>query len=456
MTGTFNYFSPMSSQSGIVRSLTANPRVTNVRGEIEPPKNIDELSSTELAGVTDLINPFCVTHSDFQRIGMTVTQQRHVTPSNIANKPLIGSGMQKVIPYMIGDDFAYKAKKKGKVSKIDDINKLIILEYNDGTKGIIDLKSKLAKNVKAGFYIESKFNHDLKEGKSFNKGDILAYDNSFFQPSNEMNGGKNSIELANGRLMKSAITTDSQTFEDSAMVTERLSKDLAFNVVLDKYIALGPNANISKIVKIGDEIKASDPIIVFENSFDEAEVAQILNKLGTEHGEEILEMGRNSVIAKTSGKITDIRIFYNRPIKEFGKSLQKLIKDYIKLNEKRANIVNDTKTDDIVNINRTDMTRYQKINGQEFDGVLIQFFLSHKDYCESGDKISAQVALKSVISTVIPQDKAPQSSHTDGDINMVFSPLSVISRMTVDEYLNLYCNKVLVELKRKCQNIWNS
>jgi len=455
MVGTFGYFTPMSSQAGIVRTLTLNPAVTDARGEIDP-KKIDDLSPSEITSAADLINPFLVSHSDFQRIGMTTTQQKHVTPSSKASKPLIGSGMHKVIPYIIGQDFCFKSLNDGVVAKIDKKNEVIIIEYDDGSKGIVDLKAKLPKNVKAGFYIESKFDHNLKEGAKVKKGAILAYDPSYFQPSNEMSGGNKSLELANGRLMKVAVATDSQTFEDSIMATERLSKDLSFNVVLDKFIALGPNANISKLAKTGDHVKASDPIIIFENSFDEAEVAQVLNKLGKEHGEEILELGRNTVLAKTSGVIVDMKILYNRPIEEFGESLQKIIKAYIKDNKQRAEIVNKTKTDDIVNVRRTEMTTYRKYAGQDFDGVLIQFFLSHEDNCDVGDKVSAQVALKGVISTIIPQEKAPQSKNTEGDVDMILTPLSVISRMTVDLYSNLYTNKCLVELKNQCRDIWNS
>jgi DNA-directed RNA polymerase beta subunit len=101
--------------------------------------------------------------------------------------------------------------------------------------------------------------------------------------------------------------------------------------------------------------------------------------------------------------------------------------------------------------------QYNKLFGQEFDGVLLQFFVSHVDECTVGDKISAQVALKGVISQVLGDDQRP---YTEGDkedpIDLIVSPMSVVSRMTVDLFFNLYANKVLVELKKKCKKIWNN
>jgi hypothetical protein len=334
------------------------------------------------------------------------------------------------------------------VESVDEKNQIVVVSYSDGKKGVIDLKPKLVKNVKSGFYLESTLSHSLKKGQKVKKGQILAYDEGLFSPGNDFSGGKSTVEYATGLLAKVAIHGDAMTFEDSVIGSRSLSKDLAFPVVTDKFVSLGPNSHVSKMAKVGDEVKSSDPLIVFENSFDEKDVNDVLRRLGTEHGEEIMELGRNSVVSKTSGKIVDVRVYYNRPLEEFGESLQKVIKAYIRENRARADVVAKTKTEDVVYVHHTEQTTYDKVLGKEFDGVLIQFFVSHLDECKQGDKVSAQVALKGVISQVLDDDERPLSEHDDVPVDLVMSPMSVVSRMTVDLFYNLYCNKVLVELNR--------
>jgi DNA-directed RNA polymerase beta subunit len=258
-------------------------------------------------------------------------------------------------------------------------------------------------------------------------------------------------------LTRCAITSDASTFEDSIIESESLSKNLGFPIVVDKFVALGKNSHVSQMVKIGDKIKASDSLIVFENSFNESDVNEILRKLGQEFGQEVLDMGRNSISAKMTGQITDIRIFYNVPINELSLSLQKIVNNFIKDNKNRSKIMLSNKSDDIVQVSQMSQVKYDKLFGQTFDGILIQFFISHIDQCTTGDKISAQVALKGVISTVLSDDERPYTEENPKKpIDLVVSPMSIISRMTVDLFYNLYGNKLLVELKEKCRDIWES
>ena len=71
------------------------------------------------------------------------------------------------------------------------------------------------------------------------------------------------------------------------------------------------------------------------------------------------------------------------------------------------------------------------------------------------DKITYFTALKSIISEKIPQPLAPYSdSRPDEPINAVLSTISVNARMTGSIFLNLFGNKVLVELKNKCRDIY--
>jgi hypothetical protein len=454
MKGTFGYSTPFSSQAGIVKTLSSNCDIKNLRGFINTTEK--DKNSSEMLSMTELLLPFTVAHSDFQRIGMATIQAKHVTPSNKNSRPLVGSGAHKSLAHIIGNDFVFKAAKKGSIREIDEKNECIILDYEDGSNGIIDLKPKLNKNVKAGFYLETSYEHKLKKGQKFAEGEILAYDPGFFKPSLPFAGGKDSLEFTFGVMTRVAMATDSDTFEDASIITRKVTKDLSFPVVLDKFISLGPNANIIKMVKKGDHVKASDPLIVFESSFDEADVNEVLARLGSEFGEKLLEAGHNVIPAKMSGEIVDIRIFFNREESEMSPSIKKLISSYKKENSSRSEILKKSRTEDIIQIDTTEKIEYQKLYGKDFDGVLIQFFIKHEDESISGSKLSFQVALKSITGSIVDDEEAPYSMHDGKKINAVFSPLSEISRMTTDVYNAMYTNKLIVGLKEKSYEIWKN
>ena len=108
------------------------------------------------------------------------------------------------------------------------------------------------------------------------------------------------------------------------MVTSDVSKALAFDVVADKAVVLGINANIVKMVKIGDgDIKSGEPLIVFDASFQEDKINEVIRRLGQNVGEEALELGRRIIKSKFTGKVVDIKMFYNHPKEEFSHSIQK-------------------------------------------------------------------------------------------------------------------------------------
>lgn len=62
--------------------------------------------------------------------------------------------------------------------------------------------------------------------------------------------------------------------------------------------------------------------------------------------------------------------------------------------------------------------------------------------------------MKTIISDVFPEDQSPYSEYRpDEEIHAILSPLSIVSRMTVDVFLMLYSNKALIELKRQVKDM---
>ena len=384
-------------------------------------------------------------------MGMAVTQAGHQLPTVRMDMPLITSGAHKAVSHFCSNDFCFKPPLDGKVKEIDETNNIVLLEYSDGSTGVVDLARR---NVRApdGFYISIKLEGKFKVGQKFSKGDILASDTSFFK----FDGNETGIYY--GTLAKCALMPLHNTYEDSSITTESFADKMVSEITMNIPVSLSPKTNIETIKKVGDIIKTSEPLIVFEEVFndDSGDIAKLLAKMGEDFEESISALGKSTKLSKYSGEIVDIRIHYNRPLEEYSDSIAKLIKAYIKKYDARATKMKDIRSDQIIDQRPTSRNEMGRISGAQFDGIYIEFYIKIEDKFKVGDKASlAPVALKNIVSAVVDKGKEPFSEfHTDEPVDFIVTPMSVVSRMTQDFYNHLWCNKSLVELKKAIKKIF--
>lgn len=297
---------------------------------------------------------------------------------------------------------------------------------------------------------------NLAEGAKFKRGEIVAKNEQYFH------GAKDDVSYVTGKLVKVALTGGDFTYEDSSVVTEDLSDAMSSEITVMKRVSLGKNANVEFIAKKGEDIISGDPLLVFEGAYDEKTANELLERLGEDFGEAISEMGKNQIKSKYTGIVADVKIYYNRPIEEYSESLQKIIKSYIAGVERRRKIVRQatgSSTADPTGIlfSPTSRVDSDKINGEDVDGVLIEFYVKYLDKMKTGDKIAFGTALKSVIADVIKAGEEPLSevALNDGEyVQAIISPCSVVSRMTTDFFSMLWLNKVLLWLKRRFEEAY--
>ena len=86
---------------------------------------------------------------------------------------------------------------------------------------------------------------------------------------------------------------------------------------------------------------------------------------------------------------------------------------------------------------------------------MIKLFIKYDDKMGVGDKLTFYTAVKSVIQQVVPEEDAPYSEHRPTEkIQAVMAPVSYFNRMVGSVMINLYGNKVMVELKRKVGEVY--
>lgn len=455
MLGLLAASSPFDSKVGISRQLSYSPRIVSNRGFIKTGDKYDpELDLANLLSPSELLTPFSSSHDDPPRIAMATAQSKHVVPIKKNDKLLIGNGAEKTLPHILGDDFVFRAKQDGVVEAFDEKSQIMIVKYKDGSHDAVDLSPSIGKNSGGGFYISNTKVSSMGEYEKFKGGQILARNENYFK------GKGDNIQYATGDLIKLAIHSGYYTHEDASIVTEKLCGELTTYVTMKKERVIGKNTNIDFIVKKGDKIRTGDPLMIFEQSYSEADANQMLQKIAVEYREKITTLAKNSITSKYTGVIEDVKIYYACDESELSPSLKKIIRAYKSSIKMKENILKkyfeDSGIDIILPPTEKVKTKDGKIKGVSIgDGVLIEFYIKYEDELGVGDKVSVYTALKSVIAERIPQELAPYSeTRKDEPIDMIMGHVSVTARKTASIYLAMFGNKVLIELKRKVRDLY--
>ena len=445
---------------GINRQTTIDMDVEGTRGYIKSTDKND-MGVTKTFSMTEAVTPFGTTHDDPFRSAMTFIQtSKHSMRTKKSAPLLITNGADEAMPYLSSDTYAFKAKADGKVIEIVDGDYMII-EYNnpinnsmDGTgfsKEIISLKDEVKKNSDGGFFITLSLSTDLKVGSTFKEGDIIAYDHSSY--SNKLGEGDN-LAYNVGVLAKVAILNTDEGFEDSTSVSNWLSEAMATDVVVEKETEHGisKNTNVYYMVKVGQEVQEGDPLLVFQNSFDEKDANALLRNITD--SEFVSDLGRIRLKSKYTGVIQDIRIYRTCEIDELSDSLKKIVVDYEKDIKDRKALYDKHGMPGGRLLPPDYKMEPTGIMKNITDGVKIVFYIKYNDKLSVGDKCVAQSANKGVVKNIFPEGLEPYTARNpDEKIHALFAARSFNARMVTSVWTSGAINKCMIELDKQVKEI---
>ena len=435
-----------ASNVGLTRQTTIDKNVVGKRGLIKQSDK-EDMNTTKALCMTEALTPFGTTHDDPFRTAMTFVQtSKHSMRTKKQSPLLITNGADQALPYLCSDMFAHKAKDKGTVKEIT--KDYMIIQYADKQEDFIDLRENIKKNSDGGVFEVLKLDTDLKVGDTIKQGDVIAYDKKSFVT----NAGQGNLSASVGVLSKVAILETDEGYEDSAIISNRLSENLASQVVIQKPVLLDANTNVYKMIKKGTKINVGDTLLIIQNSFDDEDANLLLKNITDE--ELVSEAGRIPIKSKITGVVQDIKIYRTCELEDMSDTLRKVVQAYeseikkvkkaakTSMNNAAANIEPDYK-----------LTPTGKMKGIP-NHVLIEFYLRYDDKMSVGDKIVYYSALKGVTKDIFPEGKEPRSEfRPDEPIDTLLSVESINGRM-VGSIISTGCiNKILVELGRKSREI---
>lgn len=405
MAGIISYVTSPDASVGVAKTLTVNPNIKSVRGytDIIPKDKQDKvLKDVNIFSPGELTIPLGATIDEPNRVGHAIKQSKHVIPVKNSSPVLISNGMEEACRFDLSSDFVVNADEDGTV--IEKKNGLLIVEYKSGKHRAVNLSPQIVKNGGGGFFESNVLITNLEVGDKFKENDVLAWHKDFFK-NNSLNGCRMNM----GVLTKVAITSSYATFQDATFVTDKLSRDAATEMCFCRQVVIGKNANVSRMVSVGDTVEVGDCLVQFDSSHDDSELNAFLATLAKDPRleQEILNSSSNLIKSKIAGTIEDIKIYCTSEIEELSPSLQKIVKDYYaKVNDKKKLLnkyANPGEDSSIVKCGmmytdtagKVNPSVYGVIKGQKVEdgSVLIEFYTKHTELLEVGSKIAKMVKL---------------------------------------------------------------
>lgn len=446
-----------SATVGINRQSTINMGIESTKGYIKSGGELDRMSDANTLSITEALTPFGTTRDDPFRTAMTFIQtSKHGMRTTEQDPLLVSNGADQALPYLTSDTFAHKAKWNAVVEEITDDYMIIANKSNPKEKEFIDLREKVEKNSDGGFFITIKLDtfKNYKKGDSIKAGDIIAYDKSSYSDT----VGIGNLAYNIGTLTKIAIMHTDKGFEDSAIISQDLSKKMASEIVLQVDVLMDAKDIDIQCVEVGKELHEGEVIMSYRAALEDQDATDIINKMvqknaGSDSKELMDEIGKIKVKSKVTGKLQDIKVYSTIPTSEMSKSLASFVNKYNGPVDKMKSKLSKLGIDGSQYGTSGVLPPVGKLKHCE-GKVLVEFYIKYHDKMSVGDKLVYFSALKGVVKEIFPEGKEPYSEYRPEEKVHSFLPVGSINARMVSSVLTLgSINKVLIELDRHVKDI---
>ncbi len=309
--------------------LTKNLVSCRHKGEftLAPPEKINymDVSPRQIVSIAAALIPF-LEHDDANRALMGSNMQRQAVPTLIAKKPLVGTGMERVVSTDSG--VCAVAKRGGVVDSVDSSR--VVIRVNEKEVSTADQNDSGVDIYNLTKYIRSNKNTCVNQKPLVNVGDVVAVGDVLADgPSTDLG------ELALGQnALIAFMPWNGYNFEDSILISERLVDEDRFTSVhiqeltcIARDTKLGseeisadiPNVGESTLAKldetgvvfVGAEVGPGDILVGKVTPKSETQLSPEEKLLKAIFGEKASDVKDSSlrVGAGTFGTVIDVRVF---------------------------------------------------------------------------------------------------------------------------------------------------
>ena len=403
---------------GMAAMFTYNPGVLNTEG-LTKPKEMSKLTPADVLSLPSLLMP-SATHDDPARINFVGHQITHMLPTKHVDRWRVRTGYERVVGQLAGRDYSGIAAQDGVVTAIDEKSKICKVKYKDGSEDIFTYGDKYTFHESVA--ITQSFTLKVKVGQKLKQGDVIYYNNKFFYE--DPTTGQ--IDFSIGLKAKVALIESDVDLEDATEISERLAEKLSINPANERVITIPRSAMIHMCKKVGDEVNAADPLIIFEDNGD-MDVDGSFNRADEDTLALLKTINRKTPKARFAGKIVKILAYYGGPIEEMSASLQPIVRTAANEQNKLYRAAKGTERE-MDYLPSEPLPKYSKYKGIDFDEttVMLIFYIEESNKAVVGDKVVLCNQLKNTISNVATH---PRFTEEGEEIDAVFSCESMLRRI---------------------------
>lgn len=300
-----------SGKVGFVTYTTSDPLIADYRGNMELK---GKPTLTGLMSVTGNLS-VSVTKDDAKRQVFISTQWSQAVSAKNYTWGITRTGYDSIIAHRTSELYSKVAKEEGKVTAVEDDQ--LVVTYKDGSVDRYPLG--LVIGEASGEYHRHTRVTDLKVGDKFRKGDILGWDQEWFD-RDPFNPGQAVLKV--GRMVRIAMLEDQDTFEDSIAVSRDIVEESVTPFLNPVRFTMQANQSIGMKVKVGDEIDYDAILCEIEDSHVLSDVPD-----QTDFSNEINRLGIRQIRSKNHGKVIHIDVKYNSPHEDMSETVKKLVKE---------------------------------------------------------------------------------------------------------------------------------
>ena len=359
-----------------------------------------DVSPRQVVSVAASLIPF-LEHDDANRALMGSNMQRQAVPTLRADKPLVGTGMERHVARDSG--VCVVAKRGGVIEEVDASR--IIVRVNDAEMIAGEAGIDIYNLIK---YTRSNQNTCINQRIIVNAGDVIARGDILADgPSTDLG------ELALGQNMRVAFMPwNGYNFEDSILLSERVVQEDRFTKAIEKAMLDDYRKDLKEELVIFEAAARGRIITLLDGK-------KVSGGAGFKAGTVLTGTDMESLALETLLDIQPAEEEISERLTQIADYLtdkQKEIDD--KFARKKAKL---TAGDDLAH-------GVQKI---------VKVYLAVKRRIQPGDKMAGRHGNKGVVSRIMPVEDMPYDENGN-PVDIVLNPLGVPSRMNIGQVLETH------------------
>lgn len=336
------------------------------------------------------------------------------------------TGYETIVAHRVGALFAVTADYDGKITTLD--HEHLVVQYKNGVSETYQIGRRFG--VMAGTTMPHDMVCDLKEGASFKRGDVLAFNKQFFERDL---ANPTQVVYKMAGIARVALIESVDTFEDASAISPRFAKKMISDKATVRKIRVRFDQEIRGLAKIGDSVVGDTILCTIENEMGQ-DVADLYDEKARETLADISSMTPR---AKTKGQVAMIEVLYNGELDDMSESLKKLATVSNRMISRTAELRGDPKINGRVEHGfRVDNVPIAT------DEAVVKVYITGKAGMGVGDKLTIANQLKSIVSQMLLHD---QTSEDGQPIDMHFSYTSNYNRVVESSMVIGTSNTVLIE-----------